>query len=185
MTTGCAGACSISGRQPDADERREIAARNRRRVRNRPIVRRELQIRKACLNRRDAPAQLGARLEVVRLAIHLERAGKVAARVEHLADPDPRRRIRRVHFDDALVPRERLVGLPLFRLDLGEIAHEKRAVRRRGNRLCVQARRFVQAVCLHGLAGVGHVVLLRARAQHLDASRDALKLRIELDRRFE
>ena len=101
------------------------------------------------------------------------RAGKIAARVEHLADANPRRRIRRIHFDDALVPRERLVGFSLLRLDLGEIAHEKRAVRRRGNRLFVQARRFVQAVRLRGLAGGGHVLLLRPRAQHLDAARDA------------
>ena len=86
---------------------------------------------------------------------------------------------------DAPVARQRLIGLPLFRLDLGEIAHQECAVRRCGDRLLVQSRRLVEPVRLRGLAGGRNVLLLGAGAQHLDAAGDGLKLRIQLDGRLE
>ena len=142
----------------------------------RAIFGRQLQIGQPRVDRRHPPPQVGARLERVRLGVHLLRAGEIAARVEYLADADSRRRIGGIHFDHALVSRERLIGLSLLGLDIGEVAHQERAVGRCRNGLLVQARGFVEAIRLRGPPGGRHVLLLRAGAQHFDAARDRLQL---------
>ena len=145
----------------------------------------QLEVGQPRVDRRHPPPQFGARLDRVRLGVHRHGPGEIAARIEDLTDANPRNSIGGVHFDDAHVARKRLIGFSLLRLDLGEIAHEKRAVGRRRDGLLVQPGGLVEAIRLRGPSGGRHILLLGTRAQHFDPPRDRLQLRIRLDGRLE
>ena len=185
MTTAWAGVLASSDSRPNADERSQVASRNGRCVGNGAIFCRQLEIGQTRVEGRDAPPQLGAGLEIVGLRVHLQRAFQIAARIEYLADAGSRRSVRRIHFNDPAVSRQRLVGFPLFHLDVCEIAHEESAVRRCDDRLLVHPGRFVQAIRLCRLAGGRDVILQRPRPQHLHSPRDGLQLRIDFQCRLE
>ena len=73
----------------------------------------------------------------------------------------------------------------LFGFDVGEIAEEEGAFRRRGDRLLVGAGSFVESAGLRGLAGGRDVFLRRFRLQHLDAPADVGQRGIAAQRGFE
>ena len=186
MTTAWAGARSSSASQPDADERGEIAARDRRGARESRDIRPAASGTPAA--RRSPPSAAAARRSA-RACSPRCTSSCAPARSPRASRISPMRirdaaSVGSISID-APVSRERLIGLPLLRLDIGEIAHQERAVGRCRDGLLVQPRGLVEAIRLRGPAGGRHVLLLRAGAQHFDAPRDRLQLRIELDGRLE
>ena len=131
--------------QPDADERRQISARDR------GLIREARDTLPAVSDRRRVPPapsmmllHLGRRLHAVGFGIHRQGAFHIAAGLEHFRDVHARRNVGRIELDRFPVMLQRLFGLSLPDLDVRQIAEQEPAFRGRGDRQLVRMARFIQ-----------------------------------------
>ena len=114
--------------QPDADQRRQIAARDLRRLVERAVLRRQASQRALLAQPLELFLDVGIGFDRDRVAVGFRRAFDVAARLEQLANLRQRpgvARIERGGFPEMLERRGRVALLPL---DAGQLAIEEGAV---------------------------------------------------------
>ena len=177
-------------READADERREIGARDLRRLIDGAVLRRQpRQLRRARTASRRF-CSIGVRLERQRRRVYaLAAPSKSLARVEDLADLRERPRVGRIErrrLAEVLERRVHVGGRRFLPLDPGQLAIQERAVGRARNRRGVGTDRLVEPAGARRLPR-----LLRGccstppELQHLDAPPDVGQRRIDGERRLE
>ena len=170
--------------QPDADQRRQVGAGDLRRLVDRAILRGQPRQGGLGAHLVEPLLEVRARLDGRRVAVRLERAVEVAARLEQLTDLRERLGvgIERGGLAEVL---QRSVRVPLLPFDDGQLAIQKRAVRRAGDRGGVGLRRLVEPAGARGLAGPSDPLLRVAEPEHLDPAGQFGLRRIDGQRRFE
>ena len=158
--------------EPHADERRELLARQRRRRSRSPGTR---PASPPAPPPRAAPrsfaraASFGSSASAASYAVNGACAAPLRLR-RMLADQDLRARIGRIELQRPSAPAEGRVEIALPPRDISELAIQKRAVGRRGDRLLVEPARLVEPSGLRRLARGRDIVLQPADAQDLDAA---------------
>ena len=155
--------------EPDADERRQIAACHLRRLIDRAVLRRQPRQRQPRSYVVDLAIEIGGRLHGHRLRVAAQRAFEIAAPLENLADLRQRPRIGAIELDRLPKMLQREILLPLLPLDGRELAIKKRTLRRARERGGVGLKRFVETAGARRLPGARDLLLADAERQHVDA----------------